>query len=46
MLPHFSATGIDLAKSVLSFATALISFLSLFKKNLKGDIVSSKKMTY
>jgi hypothetical protein len=34
MLPNISASGIDLAKSVLSFATALITFLALFKKNV------------
>jgi hypothetical protein len=32
MFPHISANGIDLAKSVLSFATAIITFLALFKK--------------
>jgi hypothetical protein len=32
MLPHFSLNEIDLVKSILSFATALLSFLAFFKK--------------
>jgi len=32
MLPHISANGIELAKNILSFATALISFFALLKK--------------
>jgi hypothetical protein len=35
MFAHLSSSGIDLAKNVLSFATALISFLALFKKTKK-----------
>jgi hypothetical protein len=32
MFPHLSASGIDLAKSIISFATALLSFAALLKK--------------
>jgi hypothetical protein len=35
MLPHISPGAIDLAKSILAFATALIPFLALFKTTLK-----------
>jgi len=38
MLPHISANGIDLAKTVLSFATALITFAALLKKIQNPDI--------
>jgi hypothetical protein len=33
MLPHVTANEITLATSVLSFATALVGFLALLKKN-------------
>ena len=43
MLSHLSANGIDLVKSILSFATALISFLALFKKTKKARYRLFKK---
>jgi hypothetical protein len=44
MSPHISAGEVDLAKSVLGFATALISFLAVLgNRNLAGLF---KKINY